>query len=391
MQHERILVRGVNWLGDAIMSTPALLRLREARPDAEIVLLTPGKLAELWDHHPALNAILTFSETESVFQIARRLRREQFTQALIFPNSPRSALESFLARIPERIGYARPWRTPFLTRPVTPRPGERPMQKRSLGEIRRLLRHPGDAPARPIPASAHHIHQYLHLAAAMGANPAPVAPRVTVTSAEIEQTWKRFDLPPTEGREEPWFGLNPGAQYGPAKRWPPERFIEAAVTLRRRTGCRWLIFGSEADAPLAAQIESALIAESQHDGPASSKSSTAVVNVAGRTGLRDLCALLRNCSILLTNDSGPMHVAAAVGTPVVVPFGSTSPELTGPGCPGETGARHVLLRAEAACAPCFRRVCPIDFRCMQGISVSQGVQAVLEASGWPGAGSTQDL
>ena len=381
MQPERILVRGLNWLGDAVMSTPALLRLREARPDATIVLLTPEKLAELWDHHPALSAVLTFSETESVFQVAHRLRSERFAKALLLPNSPRSALEAFLARIPERIGYARSWRTPFLTRPVPPRPGEFPMRKLSVREIRRLVRPPGDAPAWSIPAAAHHIHQYLHLAATLGANPDPVAPRVTVTPEEMEQTQRRFDLTPIAGQGGPWFGMNPGAHYGPAKRWPVERFIEAALELTRRTGCRWLIFGSEADAPWAAQIESALNVAGGRGAPGTLASPAGVVNLAGRTRLRELCALLRSCSVLLTNDSGPMHLAAAVGTPVVVPFGSTSPELTGPGWPGEAGSRHALVRVEAPCAPCFRRVCPIDFRCMRGIAVSEVVEATLRASG----------
>jgi heptosyltransferase-2 len=100
-----------------------------------------------------------------------------------------------------------------------------------------------------------------------------------------------------------------------------------------------------------------------------------VMNLAGQTTLRELCAALKMCALVLTNDSGPMHVAAAVGTPVVALFGSTSPELTGPGLPGDS--RHRLLKGNAACAPCYRRECPIDFRCMQGISVEGVVEAVL--------------
>jgi heptosyltransferase-2 len=103
----------------------------------------------------------------------------------------------------------------------------------------------------------------------------------------------------------------------------------------------------------------------------------AIWNLAGKTGLRELMALLKLCRVLLTNDSGPMHVAAALGTPVVVPFGSTSPELTGPGLPGD--ARHRLLKSDAPCAPCFLRECPIDFRCLNGITVERVVGAVLEA------------
>src|SRR2546427_11141208 len=105
LQPQRLLVRGVNWLGDAVMSTPALLRLREAHPGAQITLLTPDKLADLWQNHPALDQVMTFTKAESVFHLAHRLRAEHFDTALVLPNSPRSALEMFLAHIPVRIGY----------------------------------------------------------------------------------------------------------------------------------------------------------------------------------------------------------------------------------------------------------------------------------------------
>src|SRR5436305_9039226 len=111
----RILVRGVNWLGDAVMTTPALQRLREKFPLAHIALLTPETLSDLWLNHPSLSGILSFGRGESPRSVARRLRKEQFDIALVFPNSPRSALEAWLAKIPQRIGYHRPWRKWFLT------------------------------------------------------------------------------------------------------------------------------------------------------------------------------------------------------------------------------------------------------------------------------------
>ena len=176
----------------------------------------------------------------------------------------------------------------------------------------------------------------------------------------------------------PWFGLNAGAEYGPAKRWPAGRFTEAAVQIQRRTNCRWLIFGLQAEAETAARIAADISrAAEEHAGSAQPSVSPPVVNLAGATTLGELCAALKLCRVLLTNDSGPMHVAAALGTRVVVPFGSTSPELTGPGLPGDP--RHQLLRASAPCSPCFLRECPIDFRCMTGITVGRIVQAVLQA------------
>src|SRR5208337_3381379 len=135
----RILVRGTNWLGDAVMTTPALLRLREAYPDAHVTLLSPQKLADLWRHHPAVHETISFAPGESVFAIGKKLRAGQFDVALVLPNSPRSALEVFLAAIPRRIGYARPWRNFFLTQFAAPRAGVVKMRKRSRAEIRRLV------------------------------------------------------------------------------------------------------------------------------------------------------------------------------------------------------------------------------------------------------------
>jgi lipopolysaccharide heptosyltransferase II len=365
---EKILVRGVNWLGDAVMTTPALQRLREARPEAHITLLTHAKLRDLWLHHPAVDSVLTFESGETVFAVARRLRAGQFTTALVLPNSPRSALEVFLARIPQRIGLERPWRNFFLTQRIQSHAGALDMRKRSLAEIQDLNRASSPPPHAAIPASAHHLHQYLQLAAALGANPEPVPPRLEVTPAEVDAIKKRFGC--SRDTSGPLlFGLNPGAEYGPAKRWPRERFVAAATELQRRTNCHWWIFGGKADEPLASTIAAEISAAKA--GPPDS-----VRNLAGQTSLRELCAALKACALVITNDTGSMHVAAAVGTRVVVPFGSTSPELTGPSLPGD--ARHRLIKAQVACSPCFLRECPIDFRCMNGISVESVIEAALQ-------------
>ncbi len=363
---EKILVRGVNWLGDAVMTTPALQRLRDAKPDAHIALLTHEKLRELWQHHPAIDSVLTFATGESVFAVARRLRAGQFTTALVLPNSPRSALEVFLARIPQRIGLARPWRNFLLTRRIQPPAGTVEMHKRSLAEIQELNRADSPPPPAAIPAAAHHLHQYLHLAAELGANPEPVPPRLEVTQDEVTAIKKRFGFSAVSGTL--LLGLNPGAEYGPAKRWPRERFVAAAIELQRRTNCCWWIFGGKADESLASSIAAEISAA--RTGPPDS-----VRNLAGQTSLRELCAALKACALIITNDTGPMHVAGAVGTPVVVPFGSTSPELTGPGLPGDP--RHRLIKAQVACSPCFLRECPIDFRCLNGITVEKVVEAAL--------------
>ena len=412
-QPRHILVRGVNWLGDAVMTTPALLRLREKFPDAHITLLTPEKLADLWLNHPAIDDVISFTREEGPLSVASRLRAEalkpfmeshrerieagrtayeetairggtlaqaavnvvkQVSQktidvaqqgridlALVLPNSPRSALEVFLAGIPQRIGYARPWRNIFLTQTVAPRTEVVKMRKRSVGEIHNLIRAP--KPQTLPPPSSHQIYEFLHLTATLGANPEPLAPQLFVTAEEIESAKKKFGLEKSDG---PIFGLNPGAEYGPAKRWPVEKFSAAAREIQQRTNCVWLVFGGKSDVEIANQIAFQLPSANSH-----------LQNLAGQTSLRELMALLKSCRVLLTNDTGPMHVAAALGTPVVVPFGSTSPELTGPGLPGD--ARHRLLKSDAPCSPCFLRECPIDFRCMNGISVERVVEVVLQA------------
>jgi heptosyltransferase-2 len=359
----RILVRGVNWLGDAVMTTPALLRLREKFPAAHITLLTPEKLADLWQHHPAVDKTISFSPAETALAIAKKLRAKKFDYALVLPNSPRSALEVFLARTPQRIGYARPWRNFFLTQAVPPRAEAVKMRKRSVAEIQQLVSQTktqiANRKSQIVNQQAHQIFEYLNLVSALGANPEPLPPQLFIAPDEIEAVKKKFGL---NKFENPVFGLNPNAEYGPAKRWPVERFISAAKEIQQKTNCIWLLFGGKSDAALANQIESAI------------GNRQSAINLAGKTSLRELMSLLKLCRVLLTNDTGPMHVAAALGTPVVVPFGSTSPELTGP----IFSSNAQILKSAAPCSPCFLRECPIDFRCLNEISVERVTEAVLQ-------------
>jgi heptosyltransferase-2 len=183
-----------------------------------------------------------------------------------------------------------------------------------------------------------------------------------VTDEEIASAKRKFGL---ENISFPIFALNPGAEYGPAKRWPAEKFVTAAREIQKRTNCHWLFLGGKADVQTSETIASSI-----------GHRPSSISNVAGQTSLRELMALLKLSRVLLTNDTGPMHVAAALGTPVVVLFGSTSPELTGAGMPSDP--RHRLLKSDAPCSPCFLRECPIDFRCMKGISVERVIEAVLD-------------
>jgi heptosyltransferase-2 len=361
-------VRGVNWLGDSVMTTPAMLRLRERFPRAHITLLTQHNLAQLWENHPAVDAVLTIAHAENPWSIGRRLRRQAFQAALIFPNSPRSALETWWARIPRRIGYAGPWRSRLLTDPIARPPACVAPRRLGSYEVKRLIVQANNANS---PANAarfeHQMHDYLRLGAALGCSPVPVLPQLVVAQPEIEAALAYVRSLskgiPSKGPSAPvWIGINPSAAYGPAKCWPIDRFAEVIRRLTDSIGnCIWLSFGAQADSHTAEQL--------------AALANGSIVNLAGKTSLRQLMALLKICRVLLTNDSGPMHVAAALGTPVVAPFGSTSAHLTAPGQPGDP--RHHLLTSNVPCSPCFRRTCPIDFRCMTSITVDQVLAAML--------------
>ncbi len=360
---QRILVRGVNWLGDAVMTTPALARLRERFPDARITLLTAAKLAPLWSPHPAVDDVVSFAADEGLLSVARRLRAGRFDLALLLPNAPRAGLEARLAGIPRRVGIHWPWRDWLLTDVVPTDPRAVGMRRRKPAEILARLREPAPPPNWGLPApgpESHQLFHYLRLVAALGADPTPLPPRLGVAPAEIADARERLGLAPGIR----WIGFNVGAEYGPAKRWPVESFAAVARAVATRPGHGLVFFGGNSDIQTVARILAAL-----------GRSPAPVRNLAGRTSLRDLAASLAACEAVITNDTGPMHVAAAVGTRVIVPFGSTSPELTGPGLPGE--GRHALLKSDAPCAPCFLRECPADLRCLRRLEPD----AILAALG----------
>jgi ADP-heptose:LPS heptosyltransferase len=207
----RILVRGVNWLGDAVMTTPALVRLREKFPQAHITLLGPEKLRELWQLHPAVNDVIGFAEDSSLLEVSRKLRAGKFDLALVMPNSPRSALEVWLAGIPQRVGYARPWRNWLLTQAVATRPGHVRMRKRTPEEVRKLIQNVGAKSEirNPKSETAHQLHEYLHLVASLGASSVILPPQLHVSDEDVQSVAARFQLDLMTR----WLGINPGAEY----------------------------------------------------------------------------------------------------------------------------------------------------------------------------------
>ena len=312
----RILVRSSNWLGDAVMSAPAVRRLKRGRPDVRVTVLTRTKLADFWRLVPEVDELITIDPGDSVFEVAAKIRGN-FDVAILFPNSVRSAIELWLAGIPRRVGYARPWRNFFLNQFIP-------------------------EPSFPAPLQ-HQAGHYLRIMDRIGAN----------LQEALEQ--------PNHRPAEPGLaGLCPGAEYGPAKRWTG--FGSAAKQLSERQGLHWLIFGTANEKPLSAEIMKRLEASA--------------TDLTGRTSLLELAEQLRRCSLLLTNDTGTMHLAAFLGVPTVAIFGSTEPQLTGP-----MGDGHVVLRHHVECSPCFLRECPLDFRCMKAVTVEEALAAVERVLG----------
>jgi heptosyltransferase-2 len=306
----RILVRSSNWLGDAVMSAPALRRLKRGRPDIRLTVLTRSKLADFWRLVPEVDELITIDRGDSIFRVASKIRGH-FDVAILFPNSVRSGIETWLAGIPRRVGYARPWRDFFLNQFIP-------------------------EPTSPGPLE-HQAGHYMRMMNRIGAN----------VDEPLEQ----------EGRfcAEPGLaGLCPGAEYGPAKRWTD--FGSVAHQLSERDGLHWLIFGTANEKPLGAEIVGRL--------------GTKATDLTGRTSLSELAAQLRRCRFLLTNDTGTMHLAAFLGVPTIAIFGSTEPQLTGP-----IGEDHVVIRHHVECSPCFLRKCPLDFRCMKAVTVEEVVAA----------------
>src|SRR5438552_3400281 len=319
----RILIRSSNWLGDAVMSVPAVRAIKNGRPDAQVTIAAPAKIAPMWKLIPKVDAIISLPNASLLPVLSLLKRRPAFDVAILFPNSLRVALESWLSRIPRRIGYHGHWRRWLLNQTVS--------------ETR-----------KPVPPE-HHSLRFLRIARECGAE----------TSTILDST---SDIQTAVAHQPLKLGLSPGAEYGPAKRWLPERFAEAATKISAQSSAQWILFGTKNDAAIGDQIAAAI---GDH-----------CVNRIGRTTLDQLINELRECRLLLTNDTGTMHLAALLGVPVVAIFGSTEPRLTGP-----LGNGHIVLRHHVECSPCFLRECPIDFRCMKAVRSQEVADAVLSILG----------
>jgi heptosyltransferase-2 len=335
----RILVRAANWIGDAVMSLPAVRALRGRFPDAAIHVLAKPWVAALYERERSIDGLVAlegspgFRDLREKWRAVGRLRDQRYDAAVLFPNSFESAALVWLAGVTERIGYARDGRSPLLTlAPSPPKKGEIPKHER---------------------------YYYLELLRrAEIISSLPEAPEIRFDGIE-EARSRGAQLLKEQGCAGDVIGVSPGAAYGGAKRWPADRFAEAAMRIARLREASVAVFGSAAERDLCEYVAA----------------QTGGVNFAGHTGLRDFADMTAACRLFLTNDSGAMHIASASGVPTVTMFGPTDEEATGP-----TGSKAILLRRPVACAPCLLRECPIDHRCMAGITVQDVVEVVLSRS-----------
>lgn len=328
----KILVRATNWVGDAVMSIPALAAIRGRWPKAEIAILGRAWVADLYRGQGYADRLLVFDHTgrhRGVWgrtRLVSELRREGFDVVLLLQNAFEAAWIASRARIPVRIGYNRDGRGFLLTRAVrVPRRGEIP---------------------------THESYYYLELLRRAGwiehlGNVDQIELRVDLASRERAETTLLHAGVRSGARR---MALAPGAAYGAAKCWPPERYAALADRVIADFDADVILFGTAAEAEVARRITAVM----RHR----------CVTLVGETSIGDLPALLASCHLFIGNDSGAMHVAAAVGLPVIGIFGPTDPAGTAPVTP-----RFTLVRHPVSCSPCFLRDCPVDHRCMTRIEV----------------------
>jgi lipopolysaccharide heptosyltransferase II len=322
----RILIRSGNWLGDAVMSVLAVRAIKSGRPDAQITIAAPSKIASMWELVPEVNEIVPLPN-KSLPATVRSIRRQpRFDVAILFPNSLRTALEIWLSGVPRRVGYRGHFRSCLLNQMIPEPPRRETIE--------------------------HQAVRYLWIAQEAGAE-TPDAQRPTLNAQLADSNQLS-----TINHQPLKIGLCPGAEYGPAKRWLPERFAEVAAAVSGKLSVQWILFGTPKDITVGETIASAL--------------GDSCVNRIGQTMLEQLIDELRECRLLLTNDTGTMHLASLLGVPTVAIFGSTDPRLTGP-----LDDRHIIVRHQVECSPCFLRECPIDFRCMKTVAVDEVTDAVL--------------
>ena len=341
---KRILVTEVNWLGDAVMSLPALRAIRRVWPNAHLAVLVKRDLAGFFDGARWIDSVIPYIKDGGMrgladtAKIVRQIRRGRFDLAILFPNNFRSALWSALARVPARAGYIRDRRGPLLTHKVFP----------------------------PREAAGTHQSRYWLAMIRSTLGIEIDSERTTLEVGESDRDrmrqWLRAHRPRTEA---PMIALAPGAAFGPAKEWPASRYAEL-IDLVVARGAECVLVGTPGERTKCEQV---------------ARGRSGVTVAAGETPIGDLIALLSICDGFVGNDSGCAHVAAALGIPTIAIFGSTDPSRTAP-----LGPKVAVMRRAPECSPCFARTCRFDhYDCLRSIHPKEVVEA-LEKLGAFGLG-----
>jgi len=333
----KVLVRTANWIGDAVMTLPALSSIREGLPNRHIAVLTKPWVADLFSGHPMVDEVILYESPGrheggwGKWRLARELSQKRFDLAILFQNAFEAALLAYLAKIPRRAGYNTDARGLLLTQAVP---------------VNRMVK------------KGHQVDYYRAMTAGLGFQSRSSPPSLPLTEWQREASERILSSRGLQ-RERRLIGLAPGAAYGPAKQWFPERFAALADRFSRGWGARLLIFGSQGDRGTASQ----LIQNARSEA----------ADFTGQTTLGQAIGLIARCRLFVTNDSGLMHVAAALGVPVVAIFGSTDPARTGP-----LGENCRVVRKPLPCAPCLKTHCPEKRECMEKITVGEVYEAARE-------------
>lgn len=321
---KRIIIRATNWVGDAVMSLPALEAVGEIFPDSTTTILAKPWVIPIYREHPAVDQILVYRKDgwglknlKAMIQTIAVIRRQRFDLAILFQNAFEAALLCYLGGVRFRLGYNTDGRGPLLTH--------------SVMRDSRIL-------------NVHQTEYYLSVLRAMGWEAMSRNPRIMVSAEDMKTARELLESMHVRNGDL-LVGLSPGAIYGGAKRWPEERFSKIGDLAAQKWGAKILIMGTHKERKIC------------HD--VCRKMTQKTINLCGRTNLGEAMGVISLCHYFVTNDSGLMHIAAALGIPTVAIFGSTDLVTTGP-----KGARTRIVRHETECAPCLKQECPTDHRCM---------------------------
>jgi len=322
-----ILIRSTNWVGDAVMTLPALEAVRENFPESRITVLARPWVAPVFENHPAVNNILIYNRRDGLktnvsefFHITNLVRKNRYDLTVLFQNAFEAALIAYLGGVKSRLGFDSDGRGFLLTHGI----------KRSSEVF-----------------AVHQVEYYLSILKASGLEAESRTPVLYLSKKDIAKAENLLQL---QGISKNDFilGISPGAIFGNAKRWPVERFAKIGDWASERWGAKVIILGSGKEKNIGNKMAGIM--------------RNKAVDFCGATSLGEAMGIIGRCNLFVTNDSGLMHISAALGVPTLAIFGSTDHVATGP-----RGLKTRIIRHDTACSPCLKPECPTDFKCMLSI------------------------